>query len=336
MNKIVCELCGSNDVVKQDGFYICQHCGTKYTIEEAKKLIGTVKIDKQEENENLLILARRARNQGNVENAEKYYGLLQQNDPNNWEASFFQIYYQGMNSNLLNLSTAIQNLATGAASTIELLSKSDDINKSANVATIVSYVADFAFSAVGISKNHYDKFREVDGSFAEYSDRGIRAYALLDFIEKAIKQHMPDEKENIKNVQLNMVKFLNEYPALFKTDYRAQELARLFAEIKQQDPSYEAPLVTPSRGGCYIATAVYGSYDCPEVWTLRRYRDYILAKNYFGRIFIRVYYATSPSVVKLFGKTAWFNYFWRKVLDKKVTDLQEKGLSSRPYLDEKI
>ena len=32
-------------------------------------------------------------------------------------------------------------------------------------------------------------------------------------------------------------------------------------------------------GGCYVATAVYGSYDCPQVWTLRRYRDDILAKN---------------------------------------------------------
>ena len=30
----------------------------------------------------------------------------------------------------------------------------------------------------------------------------------------------------------------------------------------------------PSRG-CYIATAVYGSYDCPQVWTLRRYRSHI-------------------------------------------------------------
>ena len=27
-----------------------------------------------------------------------------------------------------------------------------------------------------------------------------------------------------------------------------------------------------SSGGCYIATCVYGSYDCPEVWTLRRFR----------------------------------------------------------------
>ncbi|MDR0918559.1 MAG: hypothetical protein LBM93_04840 [Oscillospiraceae bacterium] len=37
---------------------------------------------------------------------------------------------------------------------------------------------------------------------------------------------------------------------------------------------------SPNSGRCYIATAVYGSYDCPEVWTLRRFRDYILAPKW--------------------------------------------------------
>lgn len=31
-----------------------------------------------------------------------------------------------------------------------------------------------------------------------------------------------------------------------------------------------------SNNGCYIATCVYGSYDCPQVWILRRFRDDIL------------------------------------------------------------
>ena len=36
-----------------------------------------------------------------------------------------------------------------------------------------------------------------------------------------------------------------------------------------------------SSGGCYVATAVYGSYDCPQVWTLRRYRDDTLAETWY-------------------------------------------------------
>ena len=86
-------------------------------------------------------------------------------------------------------------------------------------------------------------------------------------------------------------------------------------------------------GGCYIATCVYGSYDCPEVWSLRRYRDYYLKEHLFGRLFIKAYYATSPSLVKLFGKTKWFNKMFRPFLDKKVNKLIKKGYSTLPYQD---
>lgn len=90
-----------------------------------------------------------------------------------------------------------------------------------------------------------------------------------------------------------------------------------------------------AKSGCYIATAVYGSYDCPEVWTLRRYRDYKLATNIFGRVFIRIYYFFSPKVIRVFGKTKWFNNFWKYCLDKMVKRLNKKGMSDLPYEDKK-
>lgn len=88
-----------------------------------------------------------------------------------------------------------------------------------------------------------------------------------------------------------------------------------------------------SSGGCYVATAVYGSYDCPEVWTLRRFRDYELAETWYGRTFIRLYYAISPTIVKWFGDTSWFNRFWKRKLDQMVDKLQKKGIESTPYED---
>ena len=43
MQKLQCELCGSVDIVRtDDGFFQCQHCGCKYTLEQAKALLGTV------------------------------------------------------------------------------------------------------------------------------------------------------------------------------------------------------------------------------------------------------------------------------------------------------
>ena len=97
------------------------------------------------------------------------------------------------------------------------------------------------------------------------------------------------------------------------------------------DDSYQAP-AAPS-GGCYVATAIYGSYDCPQVWTLRRYRDFTLAKNVFGRAFVRMYYAISPTIVTLFGKTKWFTRILRGVLDRKVRKLRKTGVTDTPYED---
>ena len=88
-----------------------------------------------------------------------------------------------------------------------------------------------------------------------------------------------------------------------------------------------------SGGGCYVATAVYGSYDCPEVWTLRRFRDEVLAETWYGRLFIRLYYAVSPTAVKLFGDSPWFQNFFRDKLDTMVSKLQADGFESAPYED---
>ena len=77
-------------------------------------------------------------------------------------------------------------------------------------------------------------------------------------------------------------------------------------------------LKTQKSSGCYIATAVYGSYDSPQVMVLRRYRDDKLSKHLLGRLFIRIYYTISPTLVVWFGKKTWFTRFWRRVLDRMI------------------
>lgn len=106
-------------------------------------------------------------------------------------------------------------------------------------------------------------------------------------------------------------------------------------QIKALDPNYQIPKKQTSSEGCYIATAVYGSYDCPQVWTLRRYRDYTLAQTWYGRTFIRTYYAISPTLVKWFGHTNWFRNMWKPRLDRMVRKLNDKGVSDTPYQDKK-
>lgn len=97
---------------------------------------------------------------------------------------------------------------------------------------------------------------------------------------------------------------------------------------------YVKPIIgAEGKGGCYVATCVYGSYDCPQVWTLRRYRDDILAETPWGRAFIRFYYAVSPTLVETFGHTDWFKKLCRGILDKMVAKLQKNGMENTPYQD---
>lgn len=85
--------------------------------------------------------------------------------------------------------------------------------------------------------------------------------------------------------------------------------------------------------GCYIATCVYGSYDCPQVWTLRRFRDDTLRQSFLGNLFVKCYYGVSPTAVKLFGNYKWFHKLFKSPLDKLVNKLNKKGVDNTPYYD---
>ena len=66
---------------------------------------------------------------------------------------------------------------------------------------------------------------------------------------------------------------------------------------------------------------------------MRRFRDYTLAESVLGRLFIRTYYAISPTLVKWFGKTEWFKNLWKPTLDKMVAKLNADGVEDTPYED---
>lgn len=117
---------------------------------------------------------------------------------------------------------------------------------------------------------------------------------------------------------------------------------------KKYEPEYQLPatLISPQKGGkgidkgqnlpqggCYIATSVYGSYNCPQVWVLRRFRDGFLSKYLLGRTFIDIYYKVSPYLVERYGKCKMFISLSKPCLDYMVTILLAKGYSSKPYTD---
>lgn len=347
MKALVCEMCNSNDLVKQDGYFICQCCGTKYSVEEAKKMMiegtvdvsgSTVKVDNTAELENLYQLARRSKENNNSENAQKYYEQIVVKDPTSWEANFYTVYYQSMNCKIAEIELAATRMAN-CVDTVLILIKdnvSDDNERKKAVDEVAAKLIGISRMLFNAAKNHYDEINyQIRHQYLqEYINRCCAARQILYLCGDYIIEFFGDDYG--KNYAVPCWKIGIEEHNILMPSFSNKEINKNIIEeyagkIKKYDSSYQMPQI--NTGGCYVATAVYGSYDCPQVWTLRRFRDYTLAETWYGRAFIHTYYAISPTIVKWFGKTEWFKKMWRGKLDKMVNKLNENGVENTPYED---
>ena len=340
MTALVCEMCGGHDLIKQDGYYVCQNCGTKYTVEEAKKLMidgvvevtGTVKIDSDSKINNLYKLARRAKDENNSKNAAKYYGEILLEHPNDWEAQFFSAYFEAFGCKLGEIGNAAYKVANSITSVFRLIRENvpenermaifSDIRSRVIVLGSALYTSALDYALQYKASTLRDKvFGEVkymvSGVLGMYSTLAVELEAEGDTEDAIALYKQCIERSNLRGIII----------------YSFNEKSALLEKIHKYDPNYSAP--TEVGQGCYVATAVYGSYDCPEVWTLRRYRDYNLAKTWHGRVFIKTYYAISPTLVKWFGHTEWFKKMLKPCLNNMVAKLNLQGVEDTPYEDMK-
>lgn len=351
MKAIKCEMCSSTDIVKQDGMYVCQFCGTKYTIEEAKKLInGTVKIDNSEYVQKYLANARRAKQKEDWDETEKYYNLVEQNEPDNIEAIFYSSYGKAksslVESDLYKRQAAFKVLTN----CVSILDDNFNVEKEEENRGIIEQISNDIFLIA--SSNYVYNQRKNGYGVITWTDK-LETVTLfnglgLEFVEtlKNIAEKIPDADKQKRvfyyNLALKHLEWILKNGSLANPSIVQNKIMSVHRLINAIDPSHQVPESAPSAGakqsaggGCYVATAVYGSYNCPQVWTLRRYRDDMLAQHWYGRAFIRSYYAVSPTLVKWFGNTNWFKRMWRGKLDRMVSRLRNQGVSDKPYEDKK-
>lgn len=351
MKALVCEMCGSQDLVKTDGMYVCQNCGTKYTVEEAKKMMveGTVKIDNSAFVEKYLANARRAKEKEDWEEVEKYYNMVEQNDPKNIEAIFYSAYGKAKTSLTNNDIYKRQAVFKVLQNCVSVIDDNYSIEKEKEERSIIEQItADIMKMACSNFvytewKNGYGEVTKTD----KYETLKLFNNLIgewLGSLENIVAKYPQNEIVRVEYIYYLIIR-LEEFTrdqwgwmnAKIINDCN-KTIVTFHQKIKDIHPEHEVPVFeemqqSTSSGGCYVATCVYGSYDCPQVWTLRRFRDNTLAETWYGRAFIHVYYAVSPTLVKWFGHTSWFKKLWKGKLDHMVANLNADGVEDTPYND---
>ena len=352
MQAIKCELCGSNSFTKEDGYFVCDHCNTKYTLEEAKKMMieGTVnvKVDDSEELYKLYQIAHRARDEENNQNAAKYYEMILMKDPSSWEANFYTVYFQAMSCKIAEIPTAATSVNNCISNTFKLIKEnvSDAEERKCAIREVGNRskkISDMLFNAATSYMNSIDPMLKPKFQ-GQYLSSAIAAAGIMATVCDKLCEVFYDDDAVLSTIGIEILK------NRISKGIAAEASDKYVRVIKKYDPSYQPPSSqsademvksiqesnnNSNSGGCYIATAVYDSYDCPQVWILRRYRDYNLAESWYGRAFVKTYYAISPTLVKWFGNTKLFKKLFKSKLDYMVAKLKSMGFKDTPYEDKK-
>lgn len=236
MKAITCEVCGGNELVKEDGLFVCQHCGTKYSTEEAQKLyskdIVDVKVDQTDKLANLFIIAERNVESENYEGAYEYYKEILKLAPNDYRPMVYVPALYILNAKIIN--------QTYAGNLKQLLDASpamfDNILQRADKADNARKMYDF-FDSV---------FKKADSEIRSYSwDEDVDISVLCDsFLSNAqfavrlgefLTDKFPDESDLSKNGVELWKWVINHY----KANYVLLD-KRSFYEVVEKIQKYES------------------------------------------------------------------------------------------------
>lgn len=165
MKQLTCEMCGSTDLLKEGGVFVCQTCGCKYSVEEAKKMMAegtvqvasTVKPDNIEQIKNFLKIANNAYDAGNHKEAEEYSNKIIEIDPENAEGWLIKGKAAGWQSTGYNdrVEESI------SAWTYALMYVPED-SRTSMVATIVGELTGLAMASVTMRCNNFANYCSED------------------------------------------------------------------------------------------------------------------------------------------------------------------------------
>lgn len=179
MKRLTCEMCGGTDLIKQDGVFVCQSCGTKYSVEEAKKMMvevaGTVEVKNAAQLENLLKLAHSSYDSQNYAQAEEFCNQAIAMDDKTYEAwklkgqAISALFDSDGNSRMLEMKNCI-------VTSYSLLSDED---KAANREDLFTFIKESLENDVCYWFNRVEQDRPTNTSVNRAINAYSNAYILL-------------------------------------------------------------------------------------------------------------------------------------------------------------
>lgn len=170
---------------------------------------------------------------------------------------------------------------------------------------------------VNNANSTFELFNNIDSLYRTIStaNETLRKIALIE-MDFNIKKRYNENKSSLNSL-------LNQVTAMKLNIDKIKSTARKPTPNYTSSNSKSSSSNSNSSGGCYIATMAYGDYDHPQVLELRKFRDDVLAQSFFGRMFIKIYYATSPHLVKILKGHEKINKYIRNRLDKFIDKLNK-------------
>ena len=359
-----CTQCGANiNIDNELEAAVCEHCGTPFIVEKAINNYNTTITNNNNfsganinvvgaDIDNLLELAEMAIEAKNGDEALEYSNRALEINPKSWKAWLIKMKTVEYSSTVGN--TKNNEIIKYGNKAIEYNNNNEDV-KIEVYKYYIKRATDLLMIGINSLKDtaKVKQLLAISPSGVAKGDTATRImYLNLGSEALKLKREIPEKYIKQDNeLQERIVILAKLYSSMCEADVERITLYGLklnpaalearektlvgFKEYLPEEKATEIKndAVKKNNEGCYVATAVYGSYDCPQVWTLRRYRDNELAKTWYGRAFIRTYYTISPTIVKWFGETEWFKNMWRGKLDKMVDNLNANGVDNTPYND---
>ena len=264
LRQMKCEMCGGTELVKRDGVFICEHCKTKYSIDEAKKLMiegdgdivitGKVEIDNKEKISNLYTLAQRAHAQQNYTDALKYYEMLLIEDPNNWIPIFYTNYLKFfcLKVDLEHLVQMSQEIALFRKNITEAVKQIINSKNSQENEKVLSDIFEKTLNLCNQCKIKNDDLFNLLSSkqkenYIEKYERNVENIALLyellgDYFEEYLR---------------NQTKFMICWEKAYEYAKKEYLKKRIIAKIQKYNPSYKESKVNEPFTGVKVLKILF-------------------------------------------------------------------------------